>query len=219
MPPPPRPLSLSSPFPGLVVAHCITQQQGMEAQGCMSQPHGGAPPTPAQDAERAQRGEMPAPKALAGQFDGLAVDEREGPSSPRSPFSASPARAHGFATVEQEEEQEQQTSPPTSDDGDGGSELATAAAQRRAAAGPAAEPSAAAGSSVAADQAAAEAEAEADATGAAPPAAAAPPVGDREQPAAPQPQPAPERWQLADHDLEEPILQSCIERFCLLPVK
>jgi hypothetical protein len=45
-----------------------------------------APITPPQDPERVQRGELPAPKALEQQFDGLTVCED---TSPRSPLGTS----------------------------------------------------------------------------------------------------------------------------------
>ncbi len=130
-----------------------------------------SPNTPPLEAERTQRGEMPSPKALERQFDGLAVGHEDRLASPRSALSASPARQHdsdSAAAVQQQREQQQQHHPappslPT--DTDSGSESPVR------------------GSS----------------------AADLPAVTDS--------------WRLAPHDLEEPILRSNSERFCLLPVK
>ncbi|KAL4438710.1 hypothetical protein ABPG77_006314 [Micractinium sp. CCAP 211/92] len=130
-----------------------------------------SPNTPPLEAERTQRGEMPSPKALERQFDGLAVGHEDRSASPRSPLSASPAQQHdsdSAAAAQQQREQQQQHHPappslPTDTDSGGESPVR--------------------GSS----------------------AADLPAVTDG--------------WRLAPHDLEEPILRSNSERFCLLPVK
>lgn len=73
-----------------------------------------SPNTPPLEAERPQRGEMPSPKALERQFDGLAVGHEDRTASPRSPLSASPARQQGSdiaASAQQREQQQQQQHP------------------------------------------------------------------------------------------------------------
>ena len=82
-----------------------------------------APITPPQDLERLQRGELPAPKALEQQFDGLAVCED---TSPRSPLGTSHSSNPGL--LQQGPGAALAPSSAASDDGSSGSDGGSAAA-------------------------------------------------------------------------------------------